>query len=236
MGYKKLVRFAAIKTFANVLEYPEGMAGKWHRHFGNNHPIVLELACGKGEYTLGLAAMYPKKNFIGIDIKGNRIYVGAKKALETGLHNAAFIRTQIGMLAQYFTPGEVSEIWLTFPDPQLRGAKIKKRLTHPQFLQVYQQVMVPDGFVHLKTDSPKLFRFTQLVTELYRLPLVIVFENVYAHNPSPELSIKTHYEGLDIAGSNCIFYLKFQLSKTADFISPVLAKLLKDAEQDLPIT
>jgi tRNA (guanine-N7-)-methyltransferase len=236
MGYKKLVRFEAIKSFGNVLEYPQGMAGAWHKHFGNTHPIVLELACGKGEYTLGLAQMYPHKNFIGVDIKGNRIYVGAKKALESGLNNAAFLRTQIGMLTQYFAAGEISEIWLTFPDPQLRGAKIKKRLTHPQFLQLYQQVMLPNGLVHLKTDSPKLFRFTQMVTELYALPLVTMLEDVHNLHPTPELSIKTHYEGLDIAGSNQIFYLQFKMTHSANFANPLLAKALKEAEPALPTT
>jgi tRNA (guanine-N7-)-methyltransferase len=125
MGQKKLLRFAQIKTFQNVLEYPEGMQGEWHSFFKNQHPLSLELACGRGEYTIGLAQMHPESNVIGIDIKGNRMYLGAKKALDQGLSNAAFLRTQIEMLPDYFAKDEVAEIWITFPDPQLRTSKAK---------------------------------------------------------------------------------------------------------------
>src|SRR5689334_21903577 len=134
MGQKKLLRFEAIKHFPNVLQYPAGMAGKWSYFFKNDHPITLELACGKGEYTVALAAMHPERNFIGVDLKGNRLYVGAKRCLSEGITNAAFLRTQIGKLDEYFGRGEVAEIWITFPDPQLRLSKAKKRLTHPAFL------------------------------------------------------------------------------------------------------
>src|SRR5687768_1383028 len=120
MGQKKLKRFAEIETFANVLQYPQGMRGAWNGFFKNNNPLTLELACGKGEYALGLGRLYPDRNFIGIDLKGNRIWAGAKKALNEGLRNVAFLRTHIDKLTDYFAPGEVSEIWLTFPDPQLR--------------------------------------------------------------------------------------------------------------------
>ena len=127
MGQKKLKRFAEIATFNNVLEYPTDIAGTWSAHFANNNPIVLELACGKGEYSVGLASMHANQNFIGIDIKGNRIWVGAKKAIDQQLNNVAFVRSQIGMIENYFAKQEVSEIWLPFPDPQLRAAKCKRR-------------------------------------------------------------------------------------------------------------
>ena len=212
MGQKKLVRFAAIKEFSNVFEYPDGMAGKWKEVFQNIHPITLELACGKGEYTVGLASMFPSKNIIGIDIKGNRIYIGAKKALEQKLDNAAFLRTQIDRIASYFQEGEVEEIWLTFPDPQLRVGKAKKRLTHPIFLRKYKEFLAPGGRINLKTDSPVLYRFTKKVIELFECVLVKDYDDVYAQAGEPELlQIKTHYEGLDIAGSGKIFYLCFSL-------------------------
>ena len=127
MGQKKLERFAAIKTFKNVLEYPQQMQGNWKNFFANNHPLTLELACGKGEYAVGLGELYPNQNFIGIDIKGNRIWKGAKTSLDKGLNNVAFIRSQIDKVADYFAQNEVAEIWITFPDPQLRFSKIKKK-------------------------------------------------------------------------------------------------------------
>jgi tRNA (guanine-N7-)-methyltransferase len=212
MGQKKLLRFNQIKSFSNVLEYPKGMAGKWNEFFGNNNDIVLELACGRGEYTVGLSALHPNKNFIGIDVKGNRMYMGAKKALDANQKNAAFLRTQIEMITEYFTPGEVSEMWITFPDPQVRTSKAKKRLTHPRFLKLYHKILKPKGVIHLKTDSPDLFNFTKLVINLLGLALVSASEDVYGQpSISPELKIKTHYEGLDIANSKKIFYLCFQL-------------------------
>jgi tRNA (guanine-N7-)-methyltransferase len=214
MAQKKLQRFTDIKTFANVLEYPENMQGQWNIFFKNNHPVILELACGRGEYTVGLSRLFPDKNFIGVDIKGNRIYIGAKKCLDEKLTNAAFLRTQIAMLPQYFSAGEVSEIWITFPDPQLRTSKAKKRLTHPQFLRLYQQVLVNGGYLHLKTDSPDLYRFTKRVICLCCLQLADDCADVYASNPSEELKIKTHYEALDIAQSKKIHYLKFRLPVT----------------------
>lgn len=212
MAQKKLHRFAAIKTFNNVLEYPPGMKGKWSTHFKNNNPIVLELACGKGEYALGLARLYPEKNFIGIDIKGNRIYVGSKKALAEGLDNVAFMRTQIQKLDEYFEPGEVTEIWITFPDPQLTPGKAKKRLTHPRFLNIYERVIAAGGSIHLKTDSPNLYHFTRRVINLFSLKLLQEQEDVYAlPHISDELNIKTHYEMLDIAQSNRIHYIQFSI-------------------------
>ncbi|MDZ4795133.1 MAG: tRNA (guanosine(46)-N7)-methyltransferase TrmB [Bacteroidota bacterium] len=212
MGQKKLIRFAELETFPNVLQFPIDMAGKWGAYFKNNHPITLELACGKGEYALGLSQLYPQRNFIGLDLKGNRIWVGAKKALQNNLNNVAFVRTLIDQVADYFAPGEVSEIWITFPDPQLRMSKAKKRLTHPKFLRLYKQFLIPGGLIHLKTDSPDLYRFTKLVTELYGCTIHQDLDNVFRKETvSEELKIRTHYESLDIAGSNRIHYLCFAL-------------------------
>jgi tRNA (guanine-N7-)-methyltransferase len=228
MAQKKLHRFAAIKTFGNVLEYPQNMAGNWHQFFKNNHPITLELACGKGEYTVGLAQLQQQQNFIGVDVKGNRIYIGAKQCIAGNITNAAFLRTQISMLPTYFAAGEVSEIWITFPDPQLRISKAKKRLTHPAFLGLYRQVLTPGGYIHLKTDSPQLYRFTKLVAELYGLTIVEDIHDVY-NTPGIDttLKIKTHYEGLDIAQSNRIHYLKFTLPAVLKNDDGHLQELLK---------
>lgn len=230
MAQKKLQRFADIKTFANVLEYPENMQGRWHVFFKNTQPVVLELACGRGEYTVGLSRLFPENNFIGVDIKGNRIYIGAKKCLDEKLSNAAFLRTQIAMLPSYFLPGEVAEIWITFPDPQLRTSKARKRLTHPQFLRLYQQVLVTGGYLHLKTDSPDLYRFTKRVIELYGLKLEEDNADIYAATPSAELQIKTHYETLDIAQSKKIHYLKFSLPATVPDLDEALQEELKITE------
>ena len=207
MGQKKLIRFEAIKSFPNVLQYPEGMAGRWAAFYKNDHPLTLELACGKGEYTVGLAKMYPQRNFLGIDLKGNRIYIGAKKCLEEHIDNAAFLRTHIDQLTTYFKPAEVAEIWLTFPDPQLRKSRSSRRLTHPKFMRLYQQVLVPGGLIHLKTDSPVMYRFTKLVAEMYGLNILEDSPDIHAAPMKEELRIRTHYESLDIAGSNKVHYL-----------------------------
>ena len=212
MGQKKLERFAEIKTFHNVLEYPLHMNGKWAEFFKNSGPVTLELACGKGEYALGLARLYPDSNFIGVDLKGNRIWVGAKKAINEKLDNVAFIRSQIDKVNQYFAPGEVAEIWITFPDPQLRTSKAKKRLTHPAFLRLYQQFITKGGKIHLKTDSPDLYLFTKTVIEMYGIRLIEDNSDVYAQiGASEELNIKTYYESLDISKSNKVYYLQFEL-------------------------
>lgn len=224
MGQKKLIRFEELKGFSHVLQYPEGMAGKWAAHFGNGQVLTLELACGKGEYTVGLARMHARRNFIGVDLKGNRIWVGAKTALKENLANVAFLRTQIDQLASYFAKDEVSEIWITFPDPQLRLSKSKKRLTHPKFLRIYQQILRPGGYIHLKTDSPVLYRFTRTVAELYGCTVHKDYADLYKETALPEeLKIKTHYEGLDIAQSNRIHYLCFSLPE-------VLPGIEKDKE------
>ncbi|MGN6297495.1 MAG: tRNA (guanosine(46)-N7)-methyltransferase TrmB [Ginsengibacter sp.] len=229
MAQKKLQRFGEIKAFANVLEYPADIKGKWNIFFKNKNPIVLELACGKGEYTTGLAQLYPQKNYIGVDVKGNRLWVGARFALQNALNNVAFLRTQIDKINHYFLPDEVDEIWITFPDPQLRISKAKKRLTHPKFLRLYHQFLRPGGKIHLKTDSPELYEFTKLVIRLYDLQLIADIGDVYKMEKlTEELAIKTHYESLDIAKSNCIFYLSFSLPEKLEENDDELKKLLNE--------
>ena len=233
MGYKKLIRFKELETFPNVLQYPENMSGNWAAFFKNKNPVVLELACGKGEYATGLGEMYPDKNFIGVDLKGNRIWVGAKKALQNNWTNIAFLRTQIDKITEYFAPDEIAEIWITFPDPQLRMSKAKKRLTHPKFLRLYQQFLTPGGLIHLKTDSPQLYSFTKLVIDLYGCRLHTASEDVYKEEiKSQELKIKTYYESLDIAQSNRVHYLCFSLPDQIAGIEKdeMLKQTLKDNE------
>ncbi|GAA4301515.1 tRNA (guanosine(46)-N7)-methyltransferase TrmB [Compostibacter hankyongensis] len=212
MGHNKLIRFEEILHFPNVLIYPEQQAGRWAEHFGNNHPVTLELACGKGDYTLALARRFPEENFIGVDIKGNRIWKGARTALDEGLRNVAFLRTQIGQLPAYFAPGEVKEIWITFPDPFLRKSKAKKRLTHPVFLHRYQQVLTPGGMIHLKTDSPELYAFTREVISENGCILAEDIPDVYALPAVPPLlDIRTFYESMHLAAGRTIRYLRFSL-------------------------
>ena len=214
MAQKKLIRFEEIKSFPNVLEHPQNMKGMWNDFFKNNHPVILELACGKGEYAVGLGRMHNNKNLIGVDLKGNRIWRGAKTALEEGLHNVAFLRTEIDQITNYFQKDEVSEIWITFPDPQLRLSKAKKRLTHPKFLRLYQQIIKEDGVVHLKTDSPDLYQFTKKVINLFELELLVDYNDAYNEaNIADELRIKTYYESLDIAQSKKVHYLQFKINK-----------------------
>lgn len=218
-----------------MLQYPEDMAGNWSGFWKNNNPIIVELACGKGEYAVGLGKLYPGKNFIGIDLKGNRIWVGAKKALQQNLKNVAFLRTQIDQVSDYFSANEAEAIWITFPDPQLRKSKAKKRLTHPKFLRIYQQFLIPGGLIHLKTDSPDLYAFTKLVIKLYNCKLHTDYDDTYKEaGITEDLRIKTHYESLDIAGSNRIHYLCFSLpgelpGKEKD---EELKELLKDEPVD----
>ena len=230
MAQKKLIKFAEIETFSNVLQYPKDIKGAWGGFFNNKNAITLELACGKGEYAIGLARLYPNRNFIGVDVKGNRIWKGAKTALQEKLQNVAFLRTQMDRITEYFAPGEAEEIWITFPDPQLRLSKIKKRLTHPKFLRLYQQFLKPGGFVHLKTDSPDLYNFTRQVIRLYDLELLEDDDNVYSKPlTNAELAIKTYYESLDIAGSNKVHYLKFRLNvDLPEYKDDILKDIFRD--------
>lgn len=213
MGKDKLRRFAEIETFSNVLQLDAGKAykGQWSTgFFKNKHPVVLELACGKGEYTVNLAQMFPNKNFIGIDYKGNRIWRGAKTALEEGVSNVAFLRMQIENLVDYFAPGEVDEIWITFPDPQPQLSREKKRLTSPRFLNMYEQVLKEGGCVNLKTDNDGLYQYSvDKVAEL-KLPSHIQTADLYHSEFADEvLSIKTYYEKKYLKDNKNINYLKF---------------------------
>lgn len=213
MGKDKLKRFAEVATFSNVLQLDAGKEfnGRWAAgFFKNDNPIVLELACGKGEYAVNMARLFPDKNFIGIDYKGNRIWRGAKTALEDGVNNVAFLRIQIESIVDYFVPGEVDEIWITFPDPQPQLSREKKRLTSPRFLEKYKLLLKPGGFVNLKTDNDGLHQYTaEKVTE-FGLKLHIKTEDLYHSKFVTEvLSIKTYYEKKYLQDNKNINYLKF---------------------------
>jgi tRNA (guanine-N7-)-methyltransferase len=213
VGKDKIRRFAEIETFSNVLQLDAGKphTGKWAQSFfKNSNPVVLELACGKGEYTVNLARMFPDKNFIGIDYKGNRIWRGAKTAIEEGVNNVAFLRIQIENLVGYFAPGEVDEIWITFPDPQPQLSREKKRLTSKRFLDMYRVVMRPGGFINLKTDNDDLHVYTAAKIAELDLKLFIRTENLYHSEFADEvLSIKTYYEKKYLQHNKNINYLKF---------------------------
>lgn len=221
MKGKKLFRFEEIKRFSNVLEFPENIKDNWDHFFKNNNDLVLELACGKGEYSVNMAEAFPDKNFIGVDIKGNRMYVGAKKALEGSISNVAFLRTRIEQITQYFNPQSVAEIWITFPDPFLRDGKAKNRLTHHKFLAMYQQILKPNGIIHLKTDSPQLFEFTQEMVNHHSCQVIQSISNVY-ENGTPEfpLNIQTYYEGQHLLDNRIIKYISFHLPPIAIVVPP----------------
>ncbi|QPH37707.1 tRNA (guanosine(46)-N7)-methyltransferase TrmB [Pedobacter endophyticus] len=213
MGKDKLRRFAEIETFANVYQLEEGQAlkGNWGKtHFKNDNPVVLELACGKGEYTVNLATLFPDKNFIGVDYKGNRIWRGAKTAIEEGIANVAFLRIQIENLLDYFGSGEIDEIWITFPDPQPQISREKKRLTFPAFLNRYKTVLKPDGKVNLKTDNDQLYAYT--CEKIAELGLVVHknTDHLYTSDLVDEvLSIKTYYEKKYLLHDKNINYIQF---------------------------
>lgn len=213
MGKDKLRRFAEISTFENVIQLEEGHAlkGKWlENHFKNNHPLVLELACGKGEYAVEMARQFPQNNFIGVDYKGNRIWRGAKTALEEGVNNVAFLRIQIEQILDYFEPDEVSEIWITFPDPQPQVSRERKRLTSPRFLENYRKILQPGGFIHLKTDNDELYNYTLEKIKELNMQLHISTDNLYHSVYADEiLSIKTYYEKKYLQNNKNINYLKF---------------------------
>lgn len=212
MGQKKLVRFEAIKSFSNVLQYPENIKGQWNKYFKNENPITLELACGKGEYSVNLGRQHKDRNFIGVDIKGNRIYIGAKSALAEGLQNVAFLRAQIGHLTNYFAPCEVKEIWIIFPDPFLRKSKAKNRLTHPRFLRLYQEILPPGAVIHLKTDSLELYEFTLETIAEHGCEVRENIADIYGQGKATgPLAIRTFYEGMHLAEGRTIYYLAFSL-------------------------
>ena len=213
MGKDKLRRFAEIDSFSNVLQLDAGkpFKGKWASDFfKNDKPVVLELACGKGEYTVNLGRLFPQKNFIGIDYKGNRIWRGAKTALEDGVNNVAFLRIQIETLIEYFDKGEVDEIWITFPDPQPQLSREKKRLTSSRFLNMYKVILKPGGFVNLKTDNDGLHAYTVEKIAETDLNLYIRTEDLYNSEHANEvLNIKTYYEKKYLKVNKNINYLKF---------------------------
>jgi tRNA (guanine-N7-)-methyltransferase len=212
MGQKKLLKFEAIGNYPNVLQYPDNMAGTWKIFFQNDNPITLELACGKGEYSTNLGRDHRDRNFIGVDIKGNRIYTGAKLALAEGLNNVAFLRTHIGKITEYFNPGEVKEIWIIFPDPFLRESRAKNRLTHPRFLHLYQKLLVNGGKINLKTDSKELYDFT---LETIAEQDCIIHENIadiYGKGMATgPLAIQTYYEKMHLAEGRTIYFVSFSL-------------------------
>lgn len=225
MGKNKLKRFAENRTFDNVFQPKRDemlagfeLKGNWNKQvFNNNHPIVLELGCGKGEYTVALAEKYPDKNFIGIDIKGARFWRGAKTAIEDQMQNVAFLRTQIELIDYAFAAGEVSEIWITFPDPQIKFRRTKHRLTHPEFLAKYKKVLNKDGIIHLKTDSEFLHGYTHGIIQLSGHKVLISSHNVY-HPDNRELpeeitTVQTFYEKKFLEENKRITYIRFKLNE-----------------------
>ena len=232
MGKGKLEKFAEMETFKNVFQYPFSvlenvpfdMKGHWcEDYFKNNHPIVLELGCGKGEYTVGLARLFPDVNFIGVDIKGARMWTGAKQALAEGLDNVAFLRTNIEMIDRFFAQDEVREIWLTFSDPQMKNAR--KRLSSTYFMNRYRHFLVDGGVVHLKTDSNFLFTYTSLMVEKNQLQLLQKTADLYHTADVDEatrriLSIQTYYESMWMERGLNIKYIKFRLPHEGQLEEP----------------
>lgn len=230
LGKNKLKRFAEMADFPNVvqpsleevLNRDHQLKGKWKTAlYGNDHPLTLELGCGKGEYTVGLAREYPDRNFLGIDIKGARMWRGAKEALESKLPNVYFLRTRIDFIGSFFARDEVDDIWITFPDPQLKDNRERKRLTHPMFLDRYRNFLQPAGTVNLKTDSRELYDYTLEVIRNEKLELLEATDDLYdekAHfnDPlarEPLVSIRTFYESMHLKKGKKICYLKFRLNR-----------------------
>lgn len=227
MAKNKLAKFADMATYTNVFQYSfeylkeKGFPYKnrWHVFFGNENPIVLELGCGKGEYTVGLARRFPDKNFIGIDIKGARIWSGATQALEEKLPNVAFVRTRIEFIHFFFEENEVSEIWITFPDPQMK--KVNKRLTSTRFMKEYSRILKPTGIIHLKTDSQFLYNYTKIMAMENNLPLLFETEDLYHCGINDELlEIRTFYEQQWLARGLNIKYMRFPCSKSHPWQEP----------------
>lgn len=223
MGKNKAARFRENKILPNVVQPTREEAignfqhkGKWNEFFGNDNPIVLELGCGKGEYSVGLAKSFPDKNFIGVDIKGARFWFGAKEAIQDNLKNVAFLRTQIELIDNLFAEKEVSEIWITFPDPQIKYRRTKHRLTNPEFLAMYRRILRPDGVMHLKTDSEYLHGYTLGLLQGLGHKILTAHHDIYGapeYQPDTPLlrDIRTYYEDLFSAKGKTITYIKFQL-------------------------
>ena len=227
MAKNKLTKFAEMGSYENVFHSPyeklreEGFSlkGKWHTYFENKNPIILELGCGKGEYTVGLARKFSDKNFIGIDIKGARIWTGATQARKDNLNNVAFLRTHIELINYFFSENEVSEIWITFPDPQMK--KANKRLTSTRFMQEYSRILKSDGVIHLKTDSNFLYSYTKEMIEVNNLKILFDTEDLYNSNPEDKiLGIQTFYEQQWLERGLNIKYIKFLCPKDKEWSEP----------------
>lgn len=223
MGSKnKLKRFKENETFENVIQPKReelvggtfNLKGLWNKNiFKNDHPIVLELGCGKGEYSIGLATKYPNKNFIGIDIKGARFWRGAKTAVEEGISNVAFLRTQIELIEYAFAKNEVDEIWITFPDPQIKYKRTKHRMTNSEFLERYKKILKPEGIVNLKTDSEFMHGYTLGLLHGAGHEVLYANHNVYKQEGSPEevTAIQTFYESQYLEQNKPITYIRFKI-------------------------
>ena len=209
----KLEKFAELASNPIVIEKNPVLKGKWHTDFfKNEHPIIVELACGKGDYTLGMAKLFPEKNFIGVDIKGNRIWSAARIASIENLTNVGFIRDQIDHIHEYFEQGEVAEIWITFADPFLRDGDAKRRLTDKKFLRLYKIILQKDGLIHVKIDSDVLYNYTKEMLQEFPSKILKDYEDVYAMNKNDELhGIQTYYEKMHLKDNRTIKYLQFQL-------------------------
>lgn len=228
MGKNKLSKFADLATYEHVVQisFKELQAaefrlkGKWSElFFGNSNPVILELGCGKGEYTVKLATHFPDINFIGIDIKGSRMWKGATQAKEMGLRNVGFLRTGIENIRMFFGDGEISEIWLTFPDPQMK--KTRKRLTATNFMENYRQIMIPQGIIHLKSDSNFMYRYTEAMIDANRFELIRKTEDLYQSDLLDEvLSIQTFYEKQWLDRGLSIKYLAFKLNHREPLLEP----------------
>lgn len=221
MGSKnKMKRFKENETFSNVVqpsreEMVKGFEhqGKWAQFFKNENPITLELGCGKGEYTVALARKYPDRNFIGIDIKGARFWRGAKTAIEEHLENVAFLRTQIELVDYAFAKAEISEIWITFPDPQIKYKRTKHRMTNPEFLARYKTILKPDGVIHLKTDSEYMHGYTLGLLEGLGEEILYAHHDIYSNTEAPDevIGTQTFYEKQYLEQGKAITYMKFKL-------------------------
>ena len=242
MGKNKLKKFSEMETIDFVFQYPfarleqEGfpLKGRWRDDFfHNDNPIVLELGCGKGEYAVGLARRFPEKNFIGLDIKGARMWTGATCARELGLRNVAFIRTHIELIASFFAQGEVDEIWITFPDPQMQ--KVRKRLTGARFLSLYRSIMKPDSTVHLKTDSPFLFEFTKRLVGLNGFHVDECSADIYGEGlRDASTAIKTFYEEQWLSRGKKIKLITFRMPVESDISDPAEDDIERDDYHSYP--